>query len=139
MASATTPPPSPPGSRRLLGLLLNTPEEATVHAVAVRDASSMSIFCSLVGLFRSLVRMRARKRRTARHPRLADKGSVSPSALAATGGFLFGLSGATPGSPGPLRLGGCGVSEARRRRYRRLAGVEAEDWSPSASGSVAAA
>ncbi|EJK47441.1 hypothetical protein THAOC_33835, partial [Thalassiosira oceanica] len=44
MASATTPPPSPPGSRRLLGLLLNTPEEATVHAVAVRDASSMSIF-----------------------------------------------------------------------------------------------
>ncbi|EJK58527.1 hypothetical protein THAOC_21339, partial [Thalassiosira oceanica] len=54
MASATTPPPSPPGSRRLLGLLLNTPEEATVPAVAVRDASSMSIFCSLVGLIRSL-------------------------------------------------------------------------------------
>ena len=69
---------------------------------------------------------------------LADKGSVSSTALAATGGFLFGLSGATPGSPGPLRLGGCGGSEARRRRYRRLAGVEAEDWSPSTSGPVAA-
>ncbi|EJK66546.1 hypothetical protein THAOC_12532 [Thalassiosira oceanica] len=59
MASATSPPPSPPGTRRLLGLLLNTPEEATAPAVAVRDASSMSIFCSLVGLFRSLVRLRA--------------------------------------------------------------------------------
>ncbi|EJK57979.1 hypothetical protein THAOC_21932 [Thalassiosira oceanica] len=56
MASATTPPPSPPGSRRLLGLLLNTPEEATVHAVAVRDASSMSIFRLFVGWAVSLAR-----------------------------------------------------------------------------------
>ncbi|EJK56379.1 hypothetical protein THAOC_23742, partial [Thalassiosira oceanica] len=70
MASATTPPPSPPGSRRLLGLLLNTPEEATVPAVAVRDASSMSIFV-FVGWADSLaVRLRARKRRTARHPKI---------------------------------------------------------------------
>ncbi|EJK68305.1 hypothetical protein THAOC_10528 [Thalassiosira oceanica] len=51
MASATTPPPSPPGSRRLLGLLLNTPEEATVHAVAVRDASSCLSFVRWLGCF----------------------------------------------------------------------------------------
>ncbi|EJK47893.1 hypothetical protein THAOC_33356, partial [Thalassiosira oceanica] len=84
MASATTPPLSPPGSRRLLGLLVNTPDEATVSAVAVRDASSMSIFCSLVGLFRSLVRLRARRSRTARHPRLI--GGVAPGKLV----FSFG-------------------------------------------------